>query len=223
MQGAVAACIKDWKVDTLQELVAKAYTWDVFISHAGRDADKRFALQLWDLLDKPGIGLRTFLDERSLRIGEDAGPQMTEAMKSSRVGLLLLSREFFQRDSTKEELGFLLKRAALQRIKLLPVFLRMTTEECAAELEAAFPGWLCGRSLPNDGCLQAQFVGNLPFIIMRDVVRALARTGCGEADHELQLHVSRKHCVSDWRIPGGTEAQVMHARPPALFKVFVVC
>jgi hypothetical protein len=147
MQGAVAACIKDWKVDTLQELVAKAYTWDVFISHAGRDADKRFALQLWDLLDKPGIGLRTFLDERSLRIGEDAGPQMTEAMKSSRVGLLLLSREFFQRDSTKEELGFLLKRAVLQRIKLLPVFLRMTTEECAAELEAAFPGWLCGRSL----------------------------------------------------------------------------
>jgi hypothetical protein len=128
------------RADLGGRLIAGAYQWDVFISHAGRDADKPFALQLWDLLDKPGIGLRVFLDERSLCLAEDAGLQMAAAMNSSRVGVLLLSREFFQRTCTKDELAALLKRNGLRRIKLLPVFLRMTTEECAAELEIAFPG-----------------------------------------------------------------------------------
>jgi hypothetical protein len=124
--------------------VSSAYLWDVFISHAGVHADKPFAMQLWRLLDKPGIELRVFLDEKSLRPAEDAWPQMVDAMNSSRVGLLLLSREFFQRTATREELAILLERKGLQRIKLLPVFLRMTTQECAMELEAAFPG---GRSV----------------------------------------------------------------------------
>jgi hypothetical protein len=124
----------------LEWLVAKTYTWDVFISHAGRDADKPFALQLRDLLAEPGIGLRVFLDERSLRHGEDPGPQMAEAMKSSRVGLLLLSPEFFERSATKEELAVLLERKGNKHIDLLPVFLRMTADEGAEELEKAFPG-----------------------------------------------------------------------------------
>jgi hypothetical protein len=137
----------------LQHLVSSAYTWDVFISHAGRDADKPFALQLWNLLDKPGIGLRVFLDERSLRHGGDAGAQMTEAMKSSRVGLLLLSQEFFDREFTRDELEVLFKRQALQRIVLLPVFMRMTTDQCEEALKVALPGGLHGLCFPTSGCM----------------------------------------------------------------------
>jgi hypothetical protein len=139
---------EDWQVDTYQALVTSAYDWDVFICHAGKDADKPLALQLWDLLAEPGVGLRVFLDERSLHPGEDAGAQMTAAMKSSRMGLLLLSREFFERTATKDELAILFERQGLKRITLLPVFLHMTTDECEERLSAAFPGRLCSEILP---------------------------------------------------------------------------
>jgi hypothetical protein len=128
------------RTDLIGRLIADAYQWDVFISHAGRDADKPFASQLWTLLDKPGIGLRVFLDECSLCVAADPRLQMATAMNSSRVGLLLLSREFFQRTCPKEELAALLDRKDRGRIRLLPVFLRMTTEQCTTELETAFPG-----------------------------------------------------------------------------------
>jgi hypothetical protein len=112
----------------------------VFISHAGRAADKPLALKLWDLLAAPGVGLRVFLDERSLRLGQDAGPQLAAAMQSSRVGLLLLSPEFFERTATLGELEVLFARKSYRHIDLLPVFLRVTVEECDALLEANFPG-----------------------------------------------------------------------------------
>jgi hypothetical protein len=140
-----AACKEDWHADTYRDLIANTYRWDVFISHAGRNADKPFALKLWDLLDEPGVGLRVFLDERSLHLGGDAGAQMIDAMKSSRVGLLLLSQEFFDREYTRDELVVLFERQALQRIVLLPVFLRMTTDQCEEALKVALPGELYGR------------------------------------------------------------------------------
>jgi hypothetical protein len=132
------------QAEAADRLASSAYTWDVFISHTGKEADKTFAMQLWRMLAQPGIGLRVFLDEPRLRVAEEAGPQMLAAMRSSRVGLVLLSQEFFERDATKEELTVLLERKDLQRLYLLPVFLRLTVEECT---EAAFPGAHCATFL----------------------------------------------------------------------------
>jgi hypothetical protein len=136
---------------SVPEAMQQPVSWDVFISHAGRDADKLFALKLQNLLNDAGIVLRVSLDLASLRVGEHSGPQVAEAMKSSRVGLLLLSREFFERPAPQAELAVLLERKDAQHIQLLPVFLSMTIEECTAELEAAFPGGLCG-ACSDDAC-----------------------------------------------------------------------
>jgi hypothetical protein len=111
------------------------YEWDVFISHAGKDADKPFATHLCRLLGQDGIGLRVFLDEDAIHVGGDGAREMDAAMKASQAALLLLSWEFFDREATLYELDFLIRRQRMRRIKLVPVFLRMTFEECAAELE----------------------------------------------------------------------------------------
>jgi hypothetical protein len=122
-----------------------ANRWDAFISHAGKDADKPFATKLRQLLDKDGIGLRVFVDEKDLVVGEHTRPALERAMKSSTVAILLLSKDFFERvDTCLYELEFLIKREQRRCIKLVPVFLRLTPPECSEELKKAWPG----QSLP---------------------------------------------------------------------------
>jgi hypothetical protein len=135
-----AAALEPWK-DAPALLGRPADSWDVFISHAGKDADKPFATKLRQLLGKDGIGLRVFLDEADLIVGEHFSPALDRAMKSSKAAVLLLSKDFFEReDSCLYELRFLIEREQRRYIKLVPVFLRLTPTECFEELKKAWPG-----------------------------------------------------------------------------------
>ena len=124
--------------------------WDVFVSHAGNSADKPFARALKQILERTGWNLRVFLDDDSLVPGADPGNSMQRAMETSRVAVILFSKEFFRRTATMRELRLLLERHRLRRAELLPVFLRVTVEECMGELTSLLqPGapqgfTLCG-------------------------------------------------------------------------------
>ena len=115
------------------------HKWDVFISHAGKRADKPFARALKELLERCWGDIRIFLDDPSLVPGSDALSAMQAAMESTHVAVLLLSTEFFCRSATKHELALLLDRHREHRVQLLPVFLRLTVEDCQREMST-----LCG-------------------------------------------------------------------------------
>ena len=55
---------------------------------------------------------------------------MQRAMETTQVAVLLFSTEFFRRSATKRELRVLLDRQQQHHVQLLPVFLRLTVEDC---------------------------------------------------------------------------------------------
>ena len=102
------------------------WRWDVFICHAGRD--KPIARLLGHELDD--IGVRCFVDEDSLKGGDDAPHIMQKALESSQIAVVLLSVEFFKSEYTKDELRCILEEWDIaRRITPLPVFF-ITTDRC---------------------------------------------------------------------------------------------
>ena len=130
--------MSDWKDAAAAHDPPSPYSWDVFLSHAGNRADKPFARALMELLQTCWPGVRVFLDDASLRPGADARAAMQAAIESTHVAVLLLSNEFFRRPATRGELDLLLDRHRLHRVQLLPVFLRLTVEDCQRELTALY-------------------------------------------------------------------------------------
>ena len=117
----------------IQRRAPSAYSFDVFLSHAGSGADKPFATMLRQVL-QTGWEMEVFLDETDLRCGTNPKQRMQKAIEESQVGMLLFSNDFFTRTATRGELEFLLKRHKEHRIQLLPVFLRMTVEAAKKKL-----------------------------------------------------------------------------------------
>ena len=125
-----------WQAAAAQLPSPSSHDWDVFISHAGNSADKPFARALKQILERTGWGLRIFLDDDSLVPGGDPNRSMLLAMETTQVAVILFSTEFFRRPATKSELKLLLERQRQRRAELLPVFLRLTVEECKGELSS---------------------------------------------------------------------------------------
>ena len=144
--------VSEWQAAATALPAPFTCNWDVYISYAGNRADKPFARALCALLERTGWGVRVFLDEMCLQ-PSDPYSAIEAAMESTAVAVLLFSPEYFERSATKEELQFLHSRHARHHVQLLPVFLRMTVEECKRSLAAVIaPGklaaWLleCGSS-----------------------------------------------------------------------------
>ncbi|KAK9818211.1 hypothetical protein WJX72_008866 [[Myrmecia] bisecta] len=118
--------------DTLQQTNSRSFQkrrwdWDVFICHAGED--KPFGRLLWDRLVLHD--LRAFLDDESLVLGTQVDQSLERAAKSTQIAVVLLSREFFQKEWPRKELGWFLSHAEATRAQVIPVFLRITADECA--------------------------------------------------------------------------------------------
>lgn len=124
------------------------YSWHVFISHAGDGADKPFARALKGLLERTAWGLHVFLDDDSLQAAGDAQKNMNAAMETAAVAVLLFSAEFFEREATVAELRVLVRRHELERVQLLPVFLRMRVEECKRRMAAVLGRGACLARVP---------------------------------------------------------------------------
>ncbi len=89
--------LRDIQVREPEEPVGDALggqTWDVFISHASEDkAD--VALPLRDAL--VALGVTVWLDKTELRIGDSLRRKIDEGIRSSRFGVVVLSKHFLRR------------------------------------------------------------------------------------------------------------------------------
>jgi hypothetical protein len=81
--------------------------WDVFISHASEDKTA-VARPLAERLRE--MGLRVWLDEAQLRVGDSLRAKIDEGLAQSRYGVVILSHAFFEKRWPQRELGALFSR-----------------------------------------------------------------------------------------------------------------
>jgi tetratricopeptide (TPR) repeat protein len=96
-----------------------------FISY--RSSDRPFALRLYERLD--GIGLRVFLDQRELVIGDALAGHLHEALAKSRCGIVLVSRGWVESPWCLEEGNTMMSRAINERgaFRVIPVRIDTST------------------------------------------------------------------------------------------------
>ena len=96
--------------------------WDVFISHSTEDKSdvaRPLAQQLGDL------GLRVWIDENELRVGDSLRESIDRGLARSRFGVVILSRAFFAKKWPQWELNGLLARETSGDKVVLPVWHRV--------------------------------------------------------------------------------------------------
>lgn len=93
--------------------------WDVFISHANPDKEA-FVLPLAKALRARNV--RVWLDQWAIEIGDSISASISEGLRQSRFGIVVLSKAFFARSWPKKELGALFAREGDGANHILPIW-----------------------------------------------------------------------------------------------------
>ncbi|WP_347350675.1 DUF1883 domain-containing protein [Intrasporangium sp.] len=104
-------------------------TWDVFISHAAEDKDA-VARPLRDALARRGVTV--WLDEAQMKIGHSLRRKIDDGIRSSRFGVVVLSKDFFRKGWTNHELDGLVTRTIAGEQSLLPIWHDIDGEQVRA-------------------------------------------------------------------------------------------
>lgn len=104
-------------------------TWDVFISHASEDKDE-VARPLRDALAR--LGVTVWLDETQMRVGQSLRRSIDDGIRSSRLGVVILSEAFFRKGWTNHELDGLVTRTVAGEQSILPVWHDLTADQVRA-------------------------------------------------------------------------------------------
>lgn len=94
-------------------------TWDVFLSHASEDKEA-VAVPLRDALIARGVTV--WLDKTEMRIGDSLRRKIDAGIRSSRIGIVVLSESFFGKGWTNHELDGLVTRTVAGEQSLLPIW-----------------------------------------------------------------------------------------------------
>lgn len=93
--------------------------WDVFISHANEDKTD-FVRPLANELK--ALGLEVWFDEFSLSLGDSLNRSITKGLSESQFGLVILSKNFFNKEWPKKELDALATREITEGKVILPIW-----------------------------------------------------------------------------------------------------
>ena len=128
---------------------ASGRTYDVFISHAGPQK-ANFAVWLQRELQRHGVS--AFLDERSLRLGDAAGPEMEAAVRSCSIVVIVLTPDFVRSSYCMRELHWALHPSQLHPVQLQQV----ATQPRCSQQQAAHVGRMRSRTGPHSSAASGQ-------------------------------------------------------------------
>lgn len=103
--------------------------WDVFISHAHEDK-RDVARPLAKLLQEHG--LRVWIDETELTIGDSLRQKIDEGLSQSKFGVVILSPSFFAKKWTQNELSALWSREDTSTKVVLPIWHKINRDSVAS-------------------------------------------------------------------------------------------
>ncbi|XP_072956618.1 probable 2' cyclic ADP-D-ribose synthase BdTIR [Typha angustifolia] len=96
--------------------MAPSRKYDVFINHRGVDTKRTVAGLLYDRLVQ--MGLRPFLDNRTMEPGDNMCQSISGAIHDCKVGIAIFSPRYCDSDFCLQELSMLVEA----RKKLIPIF-----------------------------------------------------------------------------------------------------
>ncbi|XP_048132936.1 TMV resistance protein N-like isoform X2 [Rhodamnia argentea] len=99
----------------------------VFLSFRGTDVRNNFLGHLYAALDQKGV--HTFMDSEELRIGEQISPALMEAIKGSRVAIIVFSKNYAASRWCLEELARIMECKEQRDLKVFPVFYKVEPRE----------------------------------------------------------------------------------------------
>jgi hypothetical protein len=102
--------------------------WDAFISHASED--RELVVALADALR--AAGLRIWIDQQQLRIGDSLSEKIDEGLAASRFGIVVVSPAFIAKRWPRRELNGLMAREDNGTNVILPVWHNVDKEAVAA-------------------------------------------------------------------------------------------
>ncbi|XP_024009405.1 toll/interleukin-1 receptor-like protein isoform X2 [Eutrema salsugineum] len=94
--------------------------FDVFLSFRGADTRKNFVSFLYKELEAKGI--RTFKDDKELVRGRLISPELLQAIKESRIAVVVVSANYPGSNWCLEELRAILKLEAKGLLTVMPIF-----------------------------------------------------------------------------------------------------
>ncbi|KAK9811841.1 hypothetical protein WJX72_011067 [[Myrmecia] bisecta] len=104
--------------------------WDVFISHAGEQT-RSFACWLEQDLGRAGV--KAFLDEHSLRLGDAADSIMEGAVRSAQIFICVLTPDYLRKRWTMQELRWALDQQQQpqqgRQLIIMPLFYGIDVDE----------------------------------------------------------------------------------------------
>ena len=100
--------------------------WDVFICHASQDKEA-VARPLANRLRLAGV--KVWLDEMVLQIGDSIREEIDHGLARSRYGIVIISPAFFSKAWTQAELGALLGKESVESQVVMPVWHGISVDE----------------------------------------------------------------------------------------------
>ena len=100
--------------------------WDVFLSHASEDKNL-VARPLANKLSE--VGLRVWLDEAELHVGDRLREKVDEGLSKSQFGVLIVSPYFFLKEWARSELDALISKEFGGNKVILPVWHELSFED----------------------------------------------------------------------------------------------
>ncbi|KAK9811517.1 hypothetical protein WJX72_005148 [[Myrmecia] bisecta] len=104
--------------------------WDVFISHAG---EQKRTFACWLEQDLGRAGVKAFLDEHSLHLGDDADSVMEGAVRSSQICICVLTPDYLRKRWTMQELRWALNQQQQpqqgRQLTIMPLFYGIDIDE----------------------------------------------------------------------------------------------
>ncbi|PRB06201.1 hypothetical protein CQ046_03260 [Chryseobacterium sp. MYb7] len=100
--------------------------YDFFISHATEDKET-FVQPLAEVLQRENINI--WYDKFQMKIGDSLRKRIDEGLKSSKYGIVVLSRDFFKKNWTEYELNGLVAREMNGIKVILPIWHNVTKNE----------------------------------------------------------------------------------------------
>ncbi|XP_024186497.1 probable disease resistance protein At4g27220 isoform X2 [Rosa chinensis] len=100
---------------------APRWKHDVFLSFRGADARKGIAFELYDRLQNRR-GIKTFMDDHDLQVGDVISPTLLTAIKESRFAIIVLSQNYASSTWCLEELRNICECMEEDNNRILPLF-----------------------------------------------------------------------------------------------------
>ncbi|KAM0042180.1 putative TIR domain, AAA+ ATPase domain, P-loop containing nucleoside triphosphate hydrolase [Helianthus debilis subsp. tardiflorus] len=101
--------------------------YDVFMSFRGEDTRMTFTSHLYDALIQNGI--ITYKDDRTLELGKPIAPELLQAIETSKIAVVILSRQYATSKWCLQEIAKIVDCMKLGKLIVIPIFYHVTPSD----------------------------------------------------------------------------------------------